>query len=448
MSPVDSGSTTLTPISTGVGVLSGSLPLPYTHLSLARFAQMIGINPAHFWGASAASLTPAIFNVGSSCGDVWPQHDWQKEDQVSRESLTFAIQEAEKQLADFLGYWTAPTWIAHEMQAYPRDFYRTSLYQVLDVRGMRKSLTLNYGKVISGGRRAVTLVGTATTAGATLVYSDNDGDGYSEIATITLATTLTDACEIKVYHASHDGEQEWEIRPIKTISIAAGILTITLDSWLLIDPDLYEVFPSDDGFETIDISTTANFVVSVDVYREYNDLSEASAVFHWENDEPTCDGCTSCTVCDDTTQDGCMQVRDDLLAKVVPIPATYADGSWTGTTFDVCRAPDRVGFWYYAGARSNDYQRGKTCDPLGQDLAWMTIWLAVPKLERQPCSCARLQNMFDYLRTDLAENSQGGSSYFVPDAMINNPFGTHRGEVMAWNRIKNYVQKKPHVAMI
>jgi hypothetical protein len=187
-------------------------PLPYTALSLGRFAQMLGIAPAHFWGATAASLSPAVFPSGSSCGDIWPQHDWQKEDQVSRESLALAIQDAEKQLANYLGYWTAPTWIAHELHPYPRDFYRSSLYQVLDVRGMRKSMTLDYGKIISGGRRAVTLVGTATTVGLSLAYTDTDGDGFFETATITLPTTLTDACSIKVYHASHDGDQEWEIR--------------------------------------------------------------------------------------------------------------------------------------------------------------------------------------------------------------------------------------------
>jgi hypothetical protein len=440
----DSGSTVGTPIIAGVGAAGTAYPLPYTLLSVGRFAQMIGINPAHFFGATAASLTPAVFPAGSACADIWPQHDWQKSDQVSREGLVLAIQDAEKQLANILGYWTAPMWIANEIHPFPRDFYRESLYQITDLRGMRKSMTLDYGKIISGGQRAVTLIGTAATVGGSLAYTDNDGDGFAETATITLATTLTDACGMKVYYASHDGEQEWEVRPVRTITIGAGILTIVLDAWLLIDPALYEVYPTDDGFMAIDISTTANYVASVDVYYEYTDATLASAVFHWENDVAPCD---ASAVCEDTTQDGCMHVRDADLAKVVPVPAIYSSG-WASTTFDVCRAPDRVAFWYYAGAQSNDYQRQKVCDPLAQDLAWLTIWLAVPKLDRSPCSCNRLETLFDYLRTDLSENVQGGSSFFPPRDMMNNPFGTHRGEVMAWNRIKHWLPKKPHYAVV
>lgn len=450
--PVDSGSYQLTPITAGAGIATGTYPLPYTLLSLGRFAQMVGINPAHFWGATAASLDPQVFPVGSSCGDIWPQHDWQKEDQVSRESLALAIQEAEKQLADYLGYWTAPVWIANEMQPYPRDFYRTSMFQVLDVRGFNKSMSLRYGKIISGGQRAVSLIGTADTTSGSLDYSDDDGDGLAETATITLATSLTDVCEIKVYHASYDGLQEWEVRPVRTKEISAGVLTITLDSWLLIDPALYDEYPTTEGFQGIDISTTANFVTSVDVYHEYTDTSSASAIFNWEKNEPTCSSCTcggvGCPACSDDTQDGCLKVRDENLSKVVPLPATYEDSEWTMTTYAVCRAPDRVAFWYYAGSQSNDYQREKVCDPLANDLAWITIWLAIPKLERPPCSCARLSNMFDYLRRDLSENFPGGSSFFVPEDMLNNPFGTHQGEVMAWKRLKHTVQKKPHYGMI
>lgn len=143
-----------------------------------------------------------------------------------------------------------------------------------------------------------------------------------------------------------------------------------------------------------------------------------------------------------------MHIRDADLGQAVPIPATYSGTSWGATTYTVCRAPDRVAFWYYAGARSNDYERGKTCDPLSQEFAWITIWLAIPKLERPPCSCNRLQNLFEYLRVDMAENVPNGSSFFMNDAVMANPFGTHRGEIMAWNRLRGWVQKKPHVAMI
>ena len=262
-----SGSGTGTPIVPGVGIATGTYPIPYTLLSLGRAARMLGIAGAHFMGATAESLTPAVFPVGSNCGDLWPQHDWQKSDQVSRESFAFAIKDAEEELARVVGYWPAPMWIYDEDHMYPRDFYRTSLYQVGDLRGFPKGFAARYGKIISGGRRGVTLLGTVTTVGASLAYTDDDGDGLAETATITLATTLTDECEIKIYHTGHDGEQEWEIRPCRSKSISGGIFTAIFDSWLLIDPSLYDAYPTEDGFVGIDISTTGNFVTSAEVYR-------------------------------------------------------------------------------------------------------------------------------------------------------------------------------------
>ena len=40
------------------------------------------------------------------------------------------------------------------------------------------SIMAEYGKVIQAGQRTVALVGTATVAGGTLVYTDADGDGF------------------------------------------------------------------------------------------------------------------------------------------------------------------------------------------------------------------------------------------------------------------------------
>ena len=448
-----SGSGTITPIAPGVGVATGTYPLPYTLLSLGRAAKLLGIAPAHFMGATAESLSPAVFPTGSTCGDLWPQHDWQKSDQVSRESFAYAIADAEQEIARAVGYWPAPMWLADEAQMYPRDFYRESRYQVVDVRGFMKGLQAKYGKMISGGRRAVSLVGTASTVGGSLAYTDDDGDGLAETATITLATVLTDECEIKVYHTGHNGEQEWEIRPHRTKVISGGNVVITFDSWLLIDPTLYDLYPTDAGFQGIDISTAANFVTAVDVYREYNDASQASAVFHWESSVAasySCSEClgTGCPACADTTQDGCMHIRDEMQGTVVPVPAAYSSGSWTMESFSVCRAPDRVHLWYYAGDRANLNLRGSTCEPLSDYWAWIILWLSIARLERPPCSCNRLENWFDFLRTDLIAMPAGGTSHFTTRDIEECPFGTHYGEVKAWKRIKNHIEKRARTALI
>jgi len=442
-----SGTGTMTPMAGGApGIGISAYPIPYTLLSLARFARMIGITPLHFAGASAPSTHPQVFPSGSSCGDIWPHYDWQKSDQVSHESLAYSIKDAEETLAKEVGYWPAPMWIARERQMYPRDFYREGIYQVRDVRGFPKGLNTRYGKILSGGQRAVTLIGTATVAGGTLVYQDNDGDGLYETARITMPTTV-DLCEIKIYFTGMSGAQEWEIRPPRSATLIGGIYTGTFESWLFIDPDELAHYPTDDGFEAIDMSTITPLVTSVDVYRVYNDTSLASAVFQWEGNS-TCGYCggVGCSACSDIEQDGCIQVRDPEAGIVVPTPATY-DVTWSASSFDVCRAPDKVELYYLTGDQSNEYLRGISCDPLSDMWAWCIIWLAIARLERPPCSCNRLKNLFDYLRVDLS-NSTSAGSYFQGIDLTNNPFGTHRGEMMAWKRVKHHVGRKMSVAVI
>ena len=448
-----SGSGTTTPIIGGApGTALRASALPYTLLSAHRFARMLGIAPLHFAGGTAASLDPAVFPAGGSCGDVWARHDWQQYSKVSHESLLYAIKDAEREIMHHIGYPSAPTWITEEEIIFPRDFFRASKYQVVDIRGFRKSMHTRLGRVLSGGRRAVTLLGTATTAGSSLVYTDEDGDSFYETATITLTglTGVSDVNEIKAYFTGMNGEQEWEIRPCRSKTLSSGTLTMVFDSWLLIDPDLQSEYPTDEGFTAIDV-TLASFVTSVDVYREYNDTSDASAQFRWEAAEPSgsCTNCSGlgCVACSDTTQNGCLQVRNSKTGEVVPVPASYSDGSWTVAAFDVCRAPDRVYTWYYAGVRDERFKRGAAHDPLSNYMAWAIIWLAIARLELPPCSCKRLADLFETLRIDLTASTTG-VSHFTSQEIINNPLGTHRGEVMAWRRIQKGFDRKLSVAVL
>jgi hypothetical protein len=79
---------------------------PSTLLALDRYAQIMGINPAHFNGGAGAD----IMILKNACADVWPQHTWQSPDRVSRDDLADAIREAEEDLARAVGYYAAPMW--------------------------------------------------------------------------------------------------------------------------------------------------------------------------------------------------------------------------------------------------------------------------------------------------------------------------------------------------
>lgn len=438
-----------TPITGGLPGIVVEYPLPYTLLSLGRYAQLMGISPLHFWQGVTPGLDPVVFPV-TDCSSVWFQHDWQNSDQVSREQVVNAIAEAEGEIAHLLGYWPGPTWIAEEQQMYNRPYDRQYFGNGESLRGNYKAVASDYGRIISVGQRAVLLVGTPTVAAGTLRYSDEDSDGFYETASIVLATTLTDPCDIKVYFTGHTGDPDWEIRPLRKKTISGGVLTIILDSWLLIDRTLYELYPTDLGPLAIDVSTTANYVTSVDVYYEYASTVLPSAAFIWASSSgscPTCGG-TGCNACAGSTSTGCALIRDARAGILAPTPATYdvATGTWTADVWEDCREPDYVQLWYYAGEIDQKYLRGLSCEPLSLYWQQAISWLATARLDRPLCSCGNVQAAVDWLREDLAL-SETGRSHSLSFSLIDNPLGTLRGEVMAWKRISKLAPKRMNVAL-
>lgn len=423
-----------------------ALPLKRTLLSLPYYARIMGVNPVHFMGAVAEDVWPAGSNT---CSDLWPRHSWQYTDHVSHEDLARAIYDAEEELARVIGYYPAPVWISQEVHRMSRH-HRRDLYRehARNVRMGRTSVVTNYGKFIQGGQRAVSLVNTATTAGGSLAYSDEDGDGFAETATVQVNTTLTDECELNVYFTGTGGDMEWEIRPANSKAISGGVFTATFDSWLFIDPDTLAAHPTPAGFSAVDISDTSNYVTSVDVYREYNDYSAYGAAFYWDPAPrgATMSFCASCggvgcPACSPSVQYGCVHARDNEAGVVVPVPATYDsdDAQWDQVAFDECRDPDQVKLWYYAGEYSNEWLSGRTCDPLSNFWAHTISWIATARLDRAPCQCGVVQAFYDRMREDLA--LVGERSHLVDPAILGNPFGTRRGEVMAWQRISQVVTR-------
>jgi len=189
----DIGSGTMTPISPGAGADLGiAEPLPYTLLSLPEYAAVMGVNPVHFAGATAGDIFP-IQGGGArnACADVWHRYSWQWVDSVSHYDLAEAIQQTELEIAREMGFWPAPVWIYQEVKQYPKH-HRQDVYRIggRNVRAQMASIKTNFGKIISGGRRALDPLPTATVGGGSLAYTDEDGDGFAETATVSVATTL------------------------------------------------------------------------------------------------------------------------------------------------------------------------------------------------------------------------------------------------------------------
>lgn len=432
-------------------------PLPYTLLSLPRYATILGINPVHFQRAIAGN----VFPIDNACSDLWPRQSWQYADHVSHEDLARAIYDAEQDIARELGWYPAPWFVSEEIHQWPRH-YRPEVYRSCgrNVRGMRLSVFTDYAKVIAGGRRNVDYIGTATLATGSLKYESKDGDAFAERATISIATSYgtTQAKAIKVYFADTDGAREWEIRPAFTKVVESGMFTATFPSWLFIDVDLQAAYPTSEGFGAIDIQTTANYVTSVDVYWEYVDDTVDSAEFYWEPYpggvilSGICSCChgDGCPACEYTTQGGCLHARNPELGSVIPQPATYDadEKQWTADSYSACRDPEFVKLWYFAGEYEDRFLNGRSLDPLSDYWAHAIAWLATTKLERPFCSCGNVQALGTRLREDLAFTGTD-TAYQVDPEAIGNPFGTQRGAVMAWQRVTKFAKhRRPEPGLV
>lgn len=401
-----------------------------TLLSLDRWAKIMNLNPVHFSGAAGSTVWS---DTGGACKDVWPQHSWQSPDIISREELARSIKVAEDSIMRALGYSPAPRWFAEEEHRYP-------IYHNLGWRHAAPqpgNMRVNYRHVIAGGRRAVTLLDDAVT----ITYSDNDSDGFYETASISISgVTVTDVREIKLFFAGHEGRAEWEIRPLRTRSLSAGIYTATFDSWLAINPNLWEKFPTSIELTAIDVTTTSNFVTTLDVYRVYNSVEEAPSLFS-NGSGYYCSNCGN-TGCESCTQTGCLRVIDGEAGKVFVESAEYDDESASWLAYPCYRSfdADTVKFWYYAGYRSQEYKAGYDDDPLDDMLAQAITMLATARLTKPVCSCSNVRLMADDLRRDFAFGDRTSFNLIWRNSTVQtNPFGSKAGEVRAWKIVNELI---------
>ncbi len=382
------------------------------------------LHPAHFNGVYSNTYFPF-----TDCSDAFYQYGWQDGGKVAREDLARAIGDAEQIIAGYVGYNLLPDWVCEEHRMVTRP-YRPELFSIdgLNVRGQSKTITTNRAHFISGGAKAKTLI----EAGVSGVASDADGDGYAETLTFTVASDV-DPCEVHAYHYNQGGADDYEIRPIVVTNVGGGNYTVVIKIWQIPDLNLWESLSA----TGIDGDTATNFQqctgpnYCIDLYRVYNDPSE-QAQFHWL--DPSCSTCggAGCTACQFGTQDGCLHAKEYRLGIVAYSPGVWdADTeTWTADSWAECREPDRVKIWYYSGWRWNC----ATCPETQMDPYWerAVAYFATALLERPLCGCDCNVARLDHWREDLALNNTARTFQNAP-RVLENPFGTTRGAVYAWN---------------
>jgi len=187
--------------------------------------------------------------------------------QYERDYIARALATAVRQAQDYLGYAPAPTWQVEEIVTVDSDLAWNG--QTLDT---------HYGRLLAFGKRASALIDDDVNVS----YTDANDDGVDDTATLTVTTTHP-ADEIKVFFrvtdgASSAGHEYWEIEPL-TVSKVGNTATITGPRWLFVHPKNVwtKEYTGDAQAEKFAGSTgeTDHFVTTVDVYRVYNDPTNA-----------------------------------------------------------------------------------------------------------------------------------------------------------------------------
>ena len=420
-----------------------------TLLSLDRYAELLGLDPLHFAGGYST-----VRPTNSACHDVWAQWSWQNPGQAAREEIARKIAEAEREIAQTLGYWPAPRWIVDERQPFPQIYrpdmagdgmrQRQTLIQSTTTFQRRKSAKTKWGYVQYGGQRTADLLDDDPIAYTTL---DADGDGFAELAVFTIAgvSATLDVCEVEAYFKVYDvadtdntrtdpsssgADERWQVRPIQA-TLSGTTLTVYIKRWYLFKPQLQEAMDWDDAGINADLATV--YVDELLFYRVYND-PETQVSFLWGEDADACVD-ESCAW---ATQAGCMRVTNKRVGLIVPQPATYADDAFTTAVWAQCVEPDMMRLWYRAGWLP---ETSYGCVELEHEWAWTIAMLATARLDWPLCTCGQAQTIVREWRENAAMQNEKRTYTFMPQD-LSNPFGTRVGEIMAWKRTNKVGHRK------
>jgi hypothetical protein len=409
-----------------------------TLLSLEDWRAVMQLHPFRFWQLDGSTIAPQRH----ACDDVLFEYDWQASDRVSRTRIRQAISEAETKLRRYLQYDIAPRYYERTVQyplhspEYPRRSFP------IDSIGRWVSLRLPFARVQKIGARGSEHIGDAA-----VVLQDTDGDGVYDTFTASIVTTATDASQIAVYVADadrsslYDPVDPYRIRPV-SVAISGGSATITGSVWLIVKRSLYE---SVTGSQTIDVDTATNYLSTVSVYREYinpdgTTVDDAQATLLWETEPYPAICCTSSAAQTTNAADPAsigkaiarVGIRDARSGIVTPGQAVYSNEQWQAVDWSAYREPDRVQVRFLAGAERESTSRIQSV--FRQAAAYM----ATAELEQPICACEMTRRRLYYWQFDLASTSRQDETFGQISAEdLNNPFGTRRGQVMAWKLVQN-----------
>ncbi len=321
-------------------------------VTLDRYQELMRLPIAAFNGLNKPDEEPVY-----ECSTIWKQSE--------RDALVIALYQAEEMREQELTYHIAPK------------------YDVLQNQDLRSPLILEKKHLIKLGLRTISTIqaGVALTLGTLPALNDP--------VIITVATTVTDKSEIKVYYPG----EAVEIHP-SFISISGGTATIKIPRSRLV---LQTVLDNRDDHLYYD--DNANFLTTVDVKRVYYDTTNPGQ-YVWLY------SCDTNTIAE-TTQGLYARITNNRLSVVEHYPATYASGVWTKACWTLTHYPDYITMYSYSGRQLSVYTE------------MQTIRLAHTLMPNAPCSCPTVHQ---YWQMDVEST----------DTLT--PYGSTKGAVDVWSK--------------
>jgi hypothetical protein len=374
--------------------------------------------------------------VTSSCNGLIYEYAWQSVDQAGRDDIRRAIEYAEEQWNEQAHYPARPTFKTVTLE-WPKMGNKTlTNYSSIDMTGHWMNLKLPDGYVTQLGYEHIT-----TPQLCAIVYSDVDGDGLFETATITATVPAgTTVDELHITFQSSDAlEQSLDVLeaiPVRGATITGTTAVIKIDTYNLVKPILYTL-PNSRPLNPLILPPAVDspFASSVNVSRRFCDdsgttLMTAQAVLVWESmPAPTWATIVGSGAPDPSAQAYAIArlgIRDGVAGIVYGGQGVYDSnsGEWSGTiNFSNCKPPDRIIIRYLAGRDSSHI-----------DMA--IAQLSAANLSRPICACQPANKELYHWQTDLARVGGTNELYSVPSDIVN-PFGSRRGHVYAWRTIQD-----------
>jgi hypothetical protein len=404
-------------------------------LPLYTFFETIGYHPFHAFGiGGTGALRPT-----SECNDIVRRYAWQSTNAAGLRDVEQAIERAETKLRVYLGFSVAPHYVVETLPW--RGGFAPD--------GRWPTIQATEGEIRAVGVETL----SAISANAAVTYSDTDGDTIDDTFTVSAATTVTDASRIAVYFSSADRfsgwgatsalAPRWRLLPVQ-VTISGGVVTVRGPRQLCVRPILYEGV-TNVGTNGLAPDVSANFVTTLDIYERYTGVdgttvATSQGVITWET--RPCHGwwCCCAACAGDSTDPAAVAqalarvgIRDARTGLLTPAEATYdaTSGTWSSSAL-CCEAPDRVTLRYLAGyPLASDGQ-------MQEPYRTIVAQLAAAELSERLVACDSANRelwryQFDLARSGGANDEQYGA---VSAQDLDNPFGTRRGQVMAWKAVK------------